>query len=243
MERRDEAIVVSAHYDHLGVGEPVDGDSIYNGAVDNAGGVALLMAMATATAASASPPERSIVFLATGAEEQGLLGAEWYVRHPLVPLARTVAALNFDGVSLWGLTSDVTVLGEERSELGAYVRRRAEEMGLEVVPDPEPASGSFFRSDHLAFARAGVPALFVEHGRSYLGRPAGWGDSVAAAYSAERYHSPSDEWSDDFVFDGAVQQGTLALGTILDLAAGDGWPRWHDGQEFKAVRDSTMAGR
>jgi Zn-dependent M28 family amino/carboxypeptidase len=240
-ERPDEAIVVTAHYDHLGIGEPVDGDSIYNGAVDNAGGVGLLMAMATAMAGAHSRPERSIVFVATGAEEQGLLGAQWYVGHPLVPLRHTVAAFNFDGVNLWGLTADVTVLGEGRSELRAYVHRRAEEMGLEVAPDPRPASGSFFRSDHLAFARAGVPALFLERGLSYVGRADGWGDSIAAAYSAERYHAPSDEWSEDFVFDGAVQQGTLGMLTILDLAASDDWPRWYEGQEFKAARDSVMA--
>jgi Zn-dependent M28 family amino/carboxypeptidase len=242
-QRPDEAIVVTAHYDHLGVGEPVDGDSIYNGAQDNAGGVALMLAMATAMAGTPQPPERSVVFVATGAEEQGLLGAEWYVRHPLVPLSRTVAAVNFDGVNLWGLTADVTVLGAERSELGAVVRRRAARMGLEVVPDPEPERGSFFRSDHLAFARAGVPALLVEQGRAYVGRPDLWGDSIMDAYSTERYHAPSDEWSDDFVFDGAVQQGMLAMTTILDLAADHGWPAWHEGQEFRAARDEMLAGR
>jgi len=242
-ERPDEYVLVTAHYDHLGVGEPVDGDSIYNGAYDNASGVGLMMAMAEAMASMADPPERSVLFLATGAEEQGLLGAQWYVRSPLLPLDHAVAVVNFDGANLWGTTTDVVVGGADRSELGDFVRPRSTQMGLTLSPDPEPQAGHFFRSDHFPFAKAGVPALYVDHGRSYLGRPAGWGMEVQRAYTANDYHAPSDEWSDDFVLDGAVQEATLGMLTILDLTADDGWPNWYEGEEFRAARDSMMAGR
>jgi len=242
-ERSDEHILVTAHYDHLGVREPVDGDSIYNGAYDNASGVALMMAMARAMAAMLTAPERSVLFIATAAEEQGLLGARWYVQSPLLPLDHAVAEVNFDGANLWGLTADVFVAGAERSELGDVVRPRAAEMGLTLVSDPEPQAGNFFRSDHFPFARAGVPSMYIEHGRSYVGRPDGWGTEVQQAYTANDYHAPSDEWKADFVLDGAVQEATLGMLTILDLASDDGWPNWHEGQEFRAARDSMMAGR
>jgi len=242
-ERPDDVLLVTSHYDHFGVGEPIDGDSIYNGAYDNASGTALIMAMATAMAALRPAPARSVLFIATGAEEQGLLGAEWYVHAPLFPLERTVAELNFDGANLWGVTTDVIVQGAERSELGDYVQRRAEEMGLTVMPDSEPENGTFFRSDHFPFAKAGVPALYVEHGRRYVGRPDGWGDEVQAEYTANHYHAPSDEFREDFVFDGAVQHGTLGMATILDIAADTTWPNWYDGQEFKTARDAMRAPR
>ncbi len=241
-ERPDEYVTVTAHYDHFGIGEAIEGDSIYNGAYDNASGTALLMSLATALARAPEAPERSVVFIATAAEEQGLLGAQWYVQNPLFPLRRTVAEINIDGANLWGETTDVIVQGEERSELGAFVRPRAAQLGLTIVPEPEPEKGFFFRSDHFPFAKAGVPSLYVEHGRSYVGRPPGWGDEIQADYTANRYHAPSDEFSDEFVFGGAVQQGALALLTLLDVAADDGWPNWLEGQEFKAARDAMMEG-
>ena len=136
------------------------------------------------------------------------------------------------------MTTDIIVQGEERSELGAYVRPRATQMGLTIMPDAEPENGLFFRSDLFPFAKAGVPSLYVEHGRSYVGRAEGWGDEIQADYTANHYHAPSDEFSEDFVFDGAVQQGMLGLLTLLDVADDDTWPNWHDGQEFKAARDA-----
>jgi Zn-dependent M28 family amino/carboxypeptidase len=241
--RPDEYVIVTAHYDHFGVGETIDGDSIYNGAYDNASGTALIMAMAHAMSSLDTPLARSVLFLSTGAEEQGLLGAEWYVQSPLVPLDRTVAEVNFDGANLWGLTTDMIVQGEERSELGAFVRRRAAEMELALMPDAEPQNGYFFRSDHFPFAKAGVPSLYVEHGHRYVGRPDGWGMQIQGEYTANYYHAPTDEFSEEFVFDGAVQQGTLGMLTVLDIAADDSWPNWHEGQEFKAARDAMMARR
>ncbi len=236
--RPDEFITVTAHYDHFGVGEAIDGDSIYNGAYDNASGTALLMEMARAAAGLEAAPERSILFIATAAEEQGLLGAAWYTQAPLVPLASTVAEVNVDGANLWGETEDVTVHGADRSGLGRFARNRADEMGLTIVPEAEPEKGFFFRSDHFPFALAGVPSLWFEHGRSYRGRAEGWGDSIQTEYTALHYHAPSDEFSDEFVADGAAQQGRLALLTILDLAASDEWPEWFEGSEFKAARDA-----
>ncbi|HSM02999.1 MAG TPA: M28 family peptidase [Longimicrobiales bacterium] len=236
--RPDEIITVTSHYDHFGVGETIDGDSIYNGAYDNASGTALLMEMARALADWAPTPERSVLFIAAAAEEQGLLGARWYTQSPLWPLAQTVAEVNLDGANLWGETDDVIAQGAERSELGSYVQARADQMGLTIMPDAEPEKGFFFRSDHFPFALAGVPSLYIEHGRAYRGRPAGWGDSIQADYTAVHYHAPSDEFSEDFVFDGAVQQGSLALLTILDIANDDRWPEWFEGSEFKAARDA-----
>ncbi len=241
--RPDEYITVTSHYDHFGVGEAIDGDSIYNGAYDNASGTALLMTMARALADMPEPPERSVLFIATAAEEQGLLGAQWYVQSPLYPLARTVAEINIDEANVWGTTTDMVVHGVERSELGAYVRSRAGELGITLMPDAEPEKGFFFRSDHFPFAKAGVPSLYFEHGRQYVGRPFGWGDEVRSEYTANRYHAPSDEFSEDFVFDGAAQEGTLVLLTLLDIASDDSWPNWNDGQEFKAARDAMMQPR
>jgi Zn-dependent M28 family amino/carboxypeptidase len=242
-ERPEEYLLVTAHYDHFGVGAPVAGDSIYNGAYDNASGTALILSMARALAGLDPTPERSILFLATGAEEQGLLGAERYVQAPLYPLDRTVAAVNFDEANVWGETTDITIMGEERSELGPYVRARAAELGLTLMPDAEPQVGMYFRSDHFPFALAGVPSLYVQHGWSYVGRPSGWGDSIRTDYNANHYHAPSDEVRADFDYAGVAQQGALAVRILLDLAAADTWPNWYEGQEFRAARDAMMQGR
>ncbi len=241
--RPDEYITVTSHYDHFGIGEAIDGDSIYNGAYDNASGTALILAMGRALSEMRAPLERSVLFIATGAEEQGLLGAEWYVQSPLYPLEQTVAELNFDGANLWGSTTDVTIFGEERSELGDFARASALELGLTPMPDPEPQVGTFFRSDHFPFAKAGVPSLYVAHGWLFSGQPPAWGDEIRQNYTANHYHAPSDEFTEDFVFDGAVQQGMLGLLTILDIAADNGWPNWHEGQEFGAARVRMMSGR
>ena len=202
--RPDEWITVSSHYDHFGVGESVEGDSIYNGAHDNASGTAMLLNLASTVAEMRPGPERSILFIATAAEEQGLLGTLWYAQSPLHPLSQTVAEINVDGANLWGETDNTIVHAEERSTLGAYVRPRAAMLGLTISTDAEPEKGFFFRSDHFPFAKAGVPSLYVEHGRQYRVRPEGWGSEIQAEYTANRYHAPSDEYTEDFVFDGAV---------------------------------------
>jgi Zn-dependent M28 family amino/carboxypeptidase len=241
--RPDELVILTAHYDHLGIGPAVDGDSIYNGAYDNASGVAVLLEVARAFRAVEPAPARSVLFMATAAEESGLLGAQWYADAPLFPLYNTVATLNVDGASLWGRTEDMIVMGGDRNELGAFAEARARQMGIRLVPDPEPEKGLFFRSDHFPFARAGVPALWIRHGERFRGRPEGWGREMLDRYTAEAYHSPLDRFSEDFVFDGAVQQGRLLFLTSLDIATDNSFPNWFEGSEFRAARDRSLAAR
>jgi Zn-dependent M28 family amino/carboxypeptidase len=230
--RRNEAIVYTAHYDGLGIGTPVNGDSIYNGAYDNASGVALLLEIAGAFASRAEPPDRSILFLFTTAEEAGMLGAEWYVRQPIVPLQRTVATLNIDGANLWGETRDAAATGLERSTIGLVFERHVTAAGLRVEAERAPGKGLFFRSDHFPFARAGVPALSIDHGTDFRSRPPGWGDAVLVRYETERYHQPADRYDPAFDLVGAVQQGRLAFLVGLDIANTAEPPRWHAGQRI-----------
>lgn len=237
---RPEAVVLTAHYDHLGVGPAVDGDSIYNGAYDNASGVSALLEVAEAFGSLDPRPRRSVVLIATAAEEAGLLGAEHYVRHPLVPLGRTLAIVNVDGANLWGETNDVVAMGADRSTLGLVVRERAREMGMRLAPDRAPDRGFFFRSDHFPFARAGVPALYLEHGLSYRGRPAGWGERRLARYDERDYHQPSDEYEPGIDLSGAVQQARLVFLVGYDVAQGDAFPEWFESSEFKPARDRMM---
>jgi Zn-dependent M28 family amino/carboxypeptidase len=241
-QRPDEIVTLTSHYDHFGIGEPVNGDSIYNGAYDNASGTSMLIEIARGFASLPTKPARSLLFISTAAEEQGLLGSQWYAQSPLFPLAKTAGEINMDGANLWGETDDVTIFGEDRNGLGAFARARAAQMGLRIVPDQEPEKGYFFRSDHFPFAKMGVPALYIEHGQSYRGKPEGWGKQIQEDYTAHRYHAPSDEFSDDFVFDGAVQQGTLIFRIAWDIAQTPTWPNWNEGQEFKAARDAMMGG-
>ena len=227
--RRGDAVIFTAHYDHLGIGPPVDGDSIYNGAYDNASGVALLLEVAEAFARQTPRPDRSVLFLFSTAEEAGMLGAAWYVRQPLLPLRRTIAALNIDGANLWGETDDVSAVGLERSTLGAVFEQQAAAMGLRVEGERAPDKGFYFRSDHFPFARAGVPALYLDHGIAYRNRPREWGMNMLTRYEAERYHQPGDEYDSAFDLGGAVQQGRHAFLVGLDLANAEQAPRWYAG--------------
>lgn len=238
--RKDEVVVVTSHYDHLGIGPAVQGDSIYNGAYDNASGVSLLLEVAEAFATLDRKPDRSILFMATAAEESGMLGAEHYVRHPLIPLQRTVANVNVDGANLWGETDDAIAMGADRSTLGAIVTRRAEELGMRIVPDYAPDKGFFFRSDHFPFARAGVPALYIEHGLRFRGRPSGWGRTRLDAYMARNYHQPSDEYDDAFDLSGAVQQARLVFLTAYDIASAEQPLEWNADAEFRPAQDSLL---
>lgn len=236
--RAGEVVVLMAHYDHLGSGPAVAGDSVYNGAYDNASGVSVLLEVADAFSRLDPRPERSVLFIATAAEEEGMLGSQYYVDHPLVPLDRTVAALNIHEVNLWGETDDVTVLGADRSTLGELVRQRADELGLAVVPDPVPEEAAFFRSDQLPFARAGVPALYVKHGVRFRNRPAGWGMERMAEFRERHHHRPSDEYHPGLDLSGAVQQGRLIFSLAYDIAMWDRVAEWNEGEVFR-----TAAGR
>lgn len=217
--RATEAVVFTAHYDHLGIGPAVDGDSIYNGAYDNAGGVAALLEIAEAFALVSGQPERTLVFVATTAEEAGLLGATHYARQPPTDL-EIVATINIDGLNLWGETHDAIALGADRSTLGAVVRRRAEQLGMYVAPDPAPETGLQFRTDQAAFAGEGIPSVGLMHGTNFRGRPPGFGDLFLARWQASHYHRPSDEFDPAADLGGALQQTRLGFLIALDAATG-----------------------
>lgn len=226
------AVLFVAHQDHEGIGPAVNGDSIYNGAVDNASGVAALLATAAAFHAAATPLPRSVYFMATTGEEAGLLGAESYVTHPEVPLQETAAVINIDGANLRGRTRDIAGLGAEESSLGALFTAAAAAESLRVVPDPNPAAGSFFRSDQFPFARAGVPAVSIRAGTNFVNRPPGWGAEQADRYNRERYHQPSDEFSPDFDYTGALQEVRVMIRTGWAVAADTTFPTWHSSSAY-----------
>ncbi|HEX8140239.1 MAG TPA: M28 family peptidase [Pyrinomonadaceae bacterium] len=232
---RDEYVIFSAHWDHLGIGAPnKQGDTIYNGALDNATGVAAMIAIARSIMKmpQAERPRRSIMFLIPTAEEQGLLGSEWYATHPLVPLAKTAANVNLDSMNILGPTHDFVPLGADRSSLEAVVQAVARDRGLRVAPDPRPEQGSFYRSDHFPFARVGVPSISLKEGADYVGRPKGWGEEKFRAYNTANYHQPSDEYNDSWDFRGMVQETELALEIGRRIADQTELPRFNPNDEF-----------
>jgi len=232
--REREVVIVSAHYDHLGTRTGDDGQTrVYPGAYDNASGVSLLLAVAEGLARAPSRPPRPFLFVSTTAEESGLLGAEWYSRNPLYPLATTAAVLNVDGANLWGRTEDIAPLGTDRSELGAMVRAAAEAEEMVVAPEQHPEQGMFFRQDHFPFARAGVPALAMDHGLRYADRAEGWGQARYEEFNTQHYHQPSDAYREGVDYAGAVQQGRVLLRTAWAAATADALPQWAPGSEFK----------
>lgn len=232
--RRDEPVVLTSHHDHLGTGMDEQGRAVvYHGAYDNASGVALLLTVAEAAAAALNQrPARPLLFVALTAEESGLLGAEWYTRHPLFSLARTAAALNVDGANLEGETEDLTPLGVGRSDLGDVVAAAAREEGMRIAPEPHPEQGMFFRQDHFPFARAGVPSLALDHGLAFRGRPAAWGERWYEEFVGTHYHQPSDAFHEGLDFGGAVQQGRVLLRTALAVAERERLPEWSAGSGF-----------
>jgi Zn-dependent M28 family amino/carboxypeptidase len=240
---KDEYVIYSAHWDHLGIGEPNKrGDNIYNGAVDNASGVASVLAIAEAF--SKLPPNerprRSILFLFPTAEEQGLLGAEWYSRHPLVPLNKTAANVNLDSMNILGRTNDFVPLGAERSSLKRVVESVARDRNMTVQPDSRPEQGSFYRSDHFPFAKVGVPSISLKEGMDFVGRPKGWGDQQFKAYNTANYHQPSDEYSDTWNFEGMIQEAMIAFEIGRRIADMDEMPRFNPDDEFAKADRNRM---
>jgi Zn-dependent M28 family amino/carboxypeptidase len=234
--RSSEAVVIGGHYDHLGIGMPVNGDSIYNGALDNASGTAGVLALAEAFVASGARPGRSLLFMAFGAEESGLIGSEAFARRPAIPLRQIAAVLNVDVANLYGRTRDIGALGSEHTGLGASFAAAARAEGLRVVDDETARfEGSFFRSDHFPFAKAGVPALSLASGLDFVDRPAGWGKEQKAAYRAERYHRPQDELIPSYSVDGAMQQLRVVARLALAVAAAQGQPTWSPTSEFAEI--------
>ena len=235
---RDQYVVYSAHWDHLGIGPAVNGDSIYNGAADNASGTAGLLAIARASV-HLQPTRRSQLFVFVTAEESGLLGSAWFAEHPVAPAKDMLADLNMDVLPLEGRVKDLAVLGENKSTLGAMLAHLAQTKGMRISPDPHPEAGHFYRSDHFSFAKVGVPAISIGGGTDYVGRPAGWGEQQQADYTAHRYHQPSDEYRADFDLSGAVQIANLVLTFGRAIANSPVVPVWNADAEFKAARDAT----
>ena len=238
---RDEYVVYSAHWDHLGIGPVVNGDSIYNGAADNASGVATVLNIAH-TAAEGVKPRRSQLFVFVTAEESGLLGSQYFGEHPTVPAAKIVAALNMDIVPLNGRVRDLNVMGDNKSSLGPSLTRLVRAEGITLAPDAHPEAGHFYRSDHFSFAKVGIPSVSIGAGDNYVGRPAGWGLQQAEDYTAHRYHQPSDEYRKDFDLRGAAQLGEIVYRFGTTIANAETVPTWNADAEFKALRDASRKG-
>jgi Zn-dependent M28 family amino/carboxypeptidase len=225
-------VALSAHWDHLGVGTPVNGDSIYNGANDNGSGVATILAIARASAAQPRP-RRSLLFVFVTAEESGLLGSAFFAQSPTVPLTQIAAGLNVDAINFMGRMRDLVVLGETKSSLGPQLAAMIRPLGMRLTPDDHPERGLFYRSDHFSLAKAGVPAVSIDAGLDIVGRPKGWGAQQAEDYTEKRYHQPSDEYREGLDLSGAVQLGEIVLRFARQLANAPGLPTWAPDAEFK----------
>ncbi len=242
-ERPDEHIVFTGHHDHLGVGEPDEtGDRIYNGAIDNATGLAFMIEMGRAFVEGGGT-ERSLVFLAVGAEESGLLGAKYYAANPLYPLETTVGVINVDAPGVHGPTRDFSISGSAKLGLLDIMTEEAAKMERHYSPDPNPAAGSFFRSDHFAFAQVGVPAVSFQSGSDLVDGGTERGAQIDADYAAEDYHQQSDEWSPAWDLSGLVRDAELIHAVAERLGNSEEWPNWGDGSEFKALRDASAEAR
>ncbi len=227
-----EYVMLSAHWDHLGIGPVVNGDSIYNGALDNASGTADLLAIARALAAGPRP-KRSVLVAFVTAEESGLLGSAYLAQHPLVPTDQIVANLNVDGGNVLGESRDLTVLGDTKSSLGPQLADLIAPRGMRISPDAFPERGYFYRSDHFSFAKVGVPSVSIGEGEDFVGHPEGWGKAQAEDYTTKRYHQPGDEYDPAWNLRGAVQLSTIVLEFTRTLANSREWPTWNADAEFR----------
>jgi len=229
---KDEVVIYSAHWDHFGIGAPINGDAIYNGAIDNATGCAILLELARAWAALPQKPKRSALFLAVTAEEGGLKGSEYYGRHPLFPPAKTALDLNYDAIYPFGRAQDVVITGAERTTVNPLAQQIAKRLGLAIAADATPEAGHYFRSDHFSFARVGIPAFSIGHATEFAGKPAGFGLRAYQEYNSKHYHQPSDEFQGDWDFT-ALEQAAL-YGFLLgrEVANLEKLPDWRPGDAF-----------
>ena len=244
---KDQLVVVSAHHDHLGIKDGgkdarKGGDIIYNGALDNASGVAAMLDIAAALSTLEPRPKRSILFAAVAAEESGLLGSQYFCEHPIVPPGRIAANLNVDGINIWGRTSDIAYIGLGKSSLDEVLLGAARAQGRTVTPDDRPDKGGFYRSDQFNFAKIGVPALYLKAGVRHPGHDAEWGRELHERFTKERYHQPSDQIDDSWNLDGAVDDLQLMVVTLLRVADSPKLPEWHRGDEFEAARLKALSG-
>jgi Zn-dependent M28 family amino/carboxypeptidase len=237
---KDQYVVYTAHWDHLGRDPELKGDQIYNGAVDNASGSAGLLEIARAYTKFSPAPKRSILFLSVTAEEQGLLGSEFYAENPLYPLKNTLAEINMDGLNTWGKTKDITIIGLGNSTLDDTATEVLQAHNRTVTPDPEPEKGYFYRSDHFEFAKQGVPALDPDEGTEYIGKPPDYGKQKRDYYTEHDYHKPSDEVKPDWDLSGAVDDLRVFFEIGVKVAQDSKYPEWKPGNEFKAKRDEMM---
>jgi Zn-dependent M28 family amino/carboxypeptidase len=241
--RADEYIIYTAHWDHFGRKPELEGDQIFNGALDNATGTSALIELAEAFQKLGSPPLRSVLFMAVTAEEQGLLGSDYYATHPIYPLTKTVAAINMDALNIYGKMKDIRVVGYGQSELDDYVKAYAEEVGRVVLPNPTPEKGSFFRSDHFPFAKQGVPALYAGSGVQHVEKGEEWGLEQVEKYIREKYHKPSDEYDPNWDLSGMLDDLHMYFMIGYKLSMEDTFPNWKEGSEFKLKRDTDMQNR
>ncbi|MFB9864738.1 M20/M25/M40 family metallo-hydrolase [Rufibacter immobilis] len=240
-KRPDEAIVYSAHWDHLGIGKKDEqNDSIYNGAADNASGTAGLLAVAKAFKSQGQAPDRTVVFLSVTAEEQGLLGSAYYAENPVFKKEKTVANLNMDMLNPYGATKDIVLIGMGQSELEELLAEEAQKAGRYIARDPNPEAGLYYRSDHFNFAKTGIPALFTGMGTDHIKLGKAEGEKLLESFTANRYHKPSDEVNEAFKTDGATADLQLLYQMGKRLAFSNAWPQWKTGSEFKAIRDQYL---
>ncbi len=232
-------LVFSAHWDHFGKDDGREGDKVFHGALDNASGTAGMLEIAGAFKALKKPLKSTVVFVATTAEERGLLGAKYYTDNPLYPLGRTLANLNLDGVNPWGRTKDLELVGDRVSTLDGDLEGIVKQMGRVMRPESRPERGMYYRADHFEFAKAGVPALWIYRGSDYVGRPKGWGDEKAAKFTANDYHKPSDVVRPDWDFAGGVEDLRAFFRLGYKVAQDAGWPEWKPDAEFAAKRKET----
>ncbi|MCE7043650.1 M28 family metallopeptidase [Dyadobacter sp. CY312] len=239
-DKKDEYIIYSAHWDHFGKGEPINGDSIYNGAADNASGTAALLELAHAFIQLKTKPSRSILFLSVTAEEQGLLGSDYYASHPVYPVNKTVADINMDVLQPFGRMKDIILVGKGQSELDAYADEVAKKQGRVTRGEPDPSGGWYFRSDHFNFAKVGIPSMYIENGSVSLEHGEEWGEAQKKEYNDKRYHAPTDEYSADWDLSGIVEDMQLLFEVGSKLSNESTFPGWKEGSEFKAIRDKSM---
>lgn len=235
----DETIIYTAHWDHLGVGKPDEtGDSIYNGAVDNASATAGLLELARAFNSLKTKPERTIIFLSVTAEEQGLWGSAYYAQNPVYPVNKTVANINMDGLNWYGKTKDIIVVGQGQSELEDLLKEEATKMDRVISYEIHPEAGYYYRSDHFNFAKVGIPALYTSSGIDVIGKETGYGKKMEDEYTEKHYHRPSDEYDTaTWKLDGAIDDLQLLFRVGRRLAFDKKWPEWKTGSEFKAIRE------
>jgi Zn-dependent M28 family amino/carboxypeptidase len=236
---RDEYVAFSSHWDHLGIGPAVEGDSIYNGALDNASGIADLLAVAR-VAAQSPKPRRSLLFVFVTAEESGLLGSEFFGQNPTAPPEKIIANINVDGGNLLGRVRDVTALGSNKSSLGPALARLLQARGMRISPEEHPERGYFYRSDHFSFAKVGIPSISIGAGTDYIGRPKGWGVEQNEEYTAKRYHQPSDAYRPDFDLTGAAQLADILLKFGTAVANSSTVPTWNKDAEFREIRERSL---